>query len=309
MQAPRPLLHGLLLLLGLTLTGGTGCGPDLEARVPEPLASKSLERPRPPGPPRRFACVDRNVSRSARQVVPLLEFLERRSQFPVDLAYFVDHETQLEALLAGRVEFAWLSPTAYVLARQRLPVVPLVRPVMASRTTYRSLLLVREDDRAQSLQDLKGRDILMVRPDSTSGGIFPRSFLEQQGIDPERFFGSVEYSGSHYKSYFSLARGEADAVFVEDSLLASASAEMKVRFRILETVAEIPHGPIVAHPEVTPEDLAEVRKAFAAYETDPLNHSLVVGLMQATGIQAFRPAADQDYQDVRRHLVDREEAP
>jgi phosphonate transport system substrate-binding protein len=220
----------------------------------------------------------------------------------MDLAYFSDHETQLEALLAGRAEFAWLSPTAYVLARQRLAIVPLVKPVIHSRTTYRSLLLVREEDPARSLEDLRGKRVLFVRPDSTSGSIFPHSFLKQRGIDPEAYFASTGFSGSHYKSFFALAQKEADGIFVDDSLLSSASVEMKTHFRILETVAKIPHGPIVAHPNVLLEERQALRDAFQAYETDPLNRSLVVGLKKATGIQAFRGAKDGDYVDVRRHL-------
>lgn len=305
----RSLLVLASLAASLLLGVNWGCGPGVEARIPTRIPRQTSPRSRPEGPPRRFACVDGNVSRAARQVVPLLEFLERRGKVPIDLAYFSDHETQLEALLAGRAEFAWLSPTAYVLARRRLDVVPLVKPVMQGRTTYRSVLLVREDDPAQKLEDLKGRRVLFVRPDSTSGSIFPRSFLAQRGIVPEEFFSRVGDSGSHYKSYFALAQGETDAIFVEDGRQAAAELEMKIRFRTLETVAEIPHGPIVAHPAVSSRDLDALREAFRSYETDPLNRSLVIGLMQATGIEAFRPTEDQDYRDVRTHLRDSEVAP
>lgn len=285
------------------MLGAAGCGPGVVPREP-PLIDRALaRRSHPPGPARRFACVDRNVLRASRRIVPLLEYLERRTGRRIEMAYFADHESQLEALLAGRADYAWISPTGYVLARQKLAITPLVRPIQDTRTTYRSVLVVREDHPAGGLEDLRGRHVLFVRPESTSGNVFPRSFLAERGMDPEKSFSQVEYSGSHYQSLFAVARGKADAAFVEDGSLETAERDLKVRFRVLETVARIPHGPIAVHPAVPAEEVEEIRGAFAAYDTDPLNTPLVHGLQKATGIQAFKASEDEDYEDVRRHVL------
>ena len=295
-----PLLVSLLLALAVA-----GCGPDLHPVVPPDRGREMPAAPSREGA-RRFAAVDRNVLRAARRIVPLLEYLERRSEVPLELAYFEDHETQLEAFLAGRVQVAWLSPTVYVLARRKLPVVPLARPIQDDRSTYRSVLVVPEASEVQGLDDLRGKRVAFVRPESTSGNIFPRGFLRERGVDPGEYFAATPYSGSHYKSLFLLSNGDVDAAFVEDGSLRRASAELGITCRVIETVATIPHGPIVAHPSLAAENVDALRKAFRAYATDPLARNLVMGMMREVRIQSFQLAQDEDYADVRRHVAEEE---
>lgn len=286
-----------LLCLALAVAG---CGPDLHPEVP-PDRGRAQAAAVARTDVRRFAAVDRNVLRAARRIVPLLEYLERASGEPLELAYFEDHETQLEALVAGRCDVAWLSPTVYVLARRRLGVVPLARPIQDDRSTYRSVLVVPAASPVKAVEDLRGKRVAFARPESTSGNIFPRAFLRQQGMDPAKDFAAAPFSGSHYKSLFMLAKGEVDAAFVEDGAL-RAAAELGLDYREVETVATIPHGPIVAHPKVPAAKIEALRKAFKAYATDPLARNLVMGMMREVRIQSFTLAEDEDYADVRKHV-------
>jgi phosphonate transport system substrate-binding protein len=289
----------LLLCLAVAVAG---CGPDLHPEVPLDRGREAPAATEREGV-RRFAAVDRNVLRAARRIVPLLEYLERKGEVPLEMAYFEDHETQLEALLAGRCDLAWLSPTVYVLARRRMGVVPLARPIQDNRATYRSVLVVPEASPVKGLEDLRGKRVAFVRAESTSGNIFPRAFLRARGIDPAATFSATPFSGSHYKSLFLLSKGEVDAAFVEDGGLRAAT-ELGLAYRIVETVATIPHGPIVAHPSVPAEQVQALRRAFKAYATDPLARNLVMGMMREVRIQSFALAEDEDYADVRRHVQD-----
>lgn len=294
----------LPLLLALA---AAACGPDLHPEVP-PDRGRDLAPLAERGAVRRFAAVDRNVLRAARRIVPLLEYLERTAEVPLELAYFEDHETQLEAFLAGRVQVAWLSPTVYVLARRKLAVVPLARPIQDDRATYRSVLVVPEASPVQALADLRGKRVAFVRAESTSGNIFPRSFLRERGLDPATDFAAAPFSGSHYKSLFMLSKGQVDAAFVEDGSLRRMASELGLEVRVLETVATIPHGPIVAHPSVPAAEVEALRRAFQAYATDPMNRDLVIGMMREVRIQSFQLAQDEDYADVRRHVAAEEGA-
>ncbi len=277
---------------------GVGCGGGLEPSLPVPRPA-APPRVRPPGEPLAFGQVDRNVLQTARQLAPLVEYLENRSGIALDLAYFTEPEAEIEGLIQGNLDFAWLSPVHYVQVRRRIPIVPLVRPVMENRSTYRSVLVVRRDDPAREVGDLKGRTLAFVRPDSTSGNLFPRAFLAARGLDPDRDFRAAPYSGSHSRSLAGVADGSLDAAFVEEGVMGRATPE-GAALRVLAEVASIPHGPIVAHPSVSPERVEAIRDAFAAYATDPMIANLRFGLAKAARVQSFRETRDEDYADVAR---------
>lgn len=292
MRRPPPFLLAVALAL-------PGCGPELAIEVPTPLPKPVETRVRPAGTPRILAIADLNVARTARQVVPLVEYLEEASGVPLETGFFVEYESEIEALVAGRVQLAWLSPTGYVRAVARSPGIrPLVRPIMADRSTYRSVLIVRGAEPATDLAGLAGKVLAFSHPDSTSGCLFPRAWLAARGLDPDRHFARVEFAGSHENALQGVAEGRFDAAFVEDAVL-RAPAVAPGSWRELATVATIPHGPIAVHPALPEREREAVLRAFLDYSTHPRARALVYGLQQATSTQAFRTTTDGDYDEVR----------
>lgn len=288
--------------LACLLVAVCGCGPDLEPRPP-PAVVAPAPAPVDTRPVRRFATVDRNVLRAARQVVPLTEYLERVSGVRLEMDFFEDYEAQIEAVVSGRAAFAWLSPTGYVRARGRVPVEPLVRAVQSDRSTYRSVLVVRRDDPAQVIEDLRGRRVAFVHADSTSGNVFPRAWLRAQGWVPEEFFSEAPFAGSHFRALYGVIQGEWDAAFVEDGTLLTTRDQLPPStYRELAEVATIPNGPVVAHLSVPAAEREAVRNALLALATEPRAEALRFGLHAEVKIQSFRPTRDEDYGDVRRHV-------
>ena len=89
---------------------------------------------------------------------------------------------------------------------------PLARTITNNRSTYKSILVVRRDDPAQTLEDLRGRVVAFTYSGSTSGHVFPRAFLRNQGIVPEALFAATPYAGSHLAALVGVAEGRYDAV-------------------------------------------------------------------------------------------------
>jgi len=82
------------------------------------------------------------------------------------------------------------------------------------RATYRSAVIVRAADAAQSLGDLRGRRCVINEVDSNSGMNLLRAAiapLAQGG----RYFGSVAISGAHRRSLALVANGEADVAAID----------------------------------------------------------------------------------------------
>ena len=80
--------------------------------------------------------------------------------------------------------------------------------------SYRSAVLVRVDEPAGSLADLRNRRCVINEPDSNSGmNLFRAALASVAG--GTRFFRSVRFSGSHRRSVELLAADEADVTAVD----------------------------------------------------------------------------------------------
>jgi phosphonate transport system substrate-binding protein len=64
----------------------------------------------------------------------------------------------------------------------------------------------------QKLEDLKGKNLGLVDPNSTSGNNMPRFKMNQMGVDPDTFFSQVVFTGSHENAVLALAQGTVDIV-------------------------------------------------------------------------------------------------
>jgi len=59
----------------------------------------------------------------------------------------------------------------------------------------------------KTVEDLKGKNLALVDPNSTSGNQAPRFFLKRAGYDVEKFFGKTFYAGSHENAVLALTQG------------------------------------------------------------------------------------------------------
>src|SRR5580692_7843041 len=75
---------------------------------------------------------------------------------------------------------------------------------------YYSVFYVLNKSPYQKLDDLKGKNLGLVDPNSTSGNNMPRFKMNQMGIDPEAYFSKIIFTGSHENAVLALAQGTVD---------------------------------------------------------------------------------------------------
>jgi ABC-type phosphate/phosphonate transport system substrate-binding protein len=105
-----------------------------------------------------------------------------------DYVLYSNYERQVEELLAGRIGVAWNSPLAWVRARRLAAANGVVLTPVTMRDTdqdLRSLVVVRDDDPAGSLADLRGRFVGTGAVDSPQATLLPLSLLRAAGLRPE----------------------------------------------------------------------------------------------------------------------------
>ena len=219
---------------------------------------------------------------------PLTEYLTKELGIKVNLRVANDYAAVIEGQRAGNIHIGYYGPASF--ARARLTGVKTDAFVIDVNTDgskgYYSVFYVLAKSPYQKVEDLKGKNIGLVDPNSTSGNNMPRFKLNQMGIDPETYFSKVVFTGSHENAVLALAQGTVDVAANwwnadDDSNLTRMLAKNMVKssdgtplkkedFRIIVKSDLIINSPY-AYLESLPDDMkAKIKQAFLDMPTkDP----------------------------------------
>ncbi|MEO6361936.1 MAG: putative selenate ABC transporter substrate-binding protein [Caldimonas sp.] len=154
-----------------------------------------------------------------RKFKPLGDYLKKETGLDVQFTPVTDYAAVVEGLATNKIDLAWLGGFTFVQAKLRTNggAVPIVQ--RAEDAVFTSRFIVPADSTAKTLADLKGKTFAFGSPSSTSGSLMPRFYLLQAGIDPERDFKSVAFSGAHDATVAFVAAGRAEAGVLNASVL------------------------------------------------------------------------------------------
>ncbi|ACV67397.1 phosphonate ABC transporter, periplasmic phosphonate-binding protein [Desulfohalobium retbaense DSM 5692] len=217
---------------------------------------------------------------------PLAEYLTQETGREFRLVIPRDFEEFVSIVSNGEVDFAYQNPYVYLLLGQRGKLQSLVTTISpepeTSREEFRGVILVRKDSAISSLEDLKGKDIMIVSRRSAGGYRFQKILLRQHGIDIARE-ARLEEGKKHEEVVLSVYRGEADAGFVREAALQVAKDIVDTSdLRVLATTEYYPNWPFAAYTETDADLVAKVRSALLAIE-DPafLEEARINGFTQS----------------------------
>lgn len=153
------------------------------------------------------AIPDESPTELARKAAPLVKYLESKLGMKVEFTPVTDYAASVEALVNKKVDMAWFGGFTFVQANVRSggKVIPLVQREEDEK--FKSVFIT-SDPTVKTLADLKGKDVSFGSQSSTSGHLMPRSFLLDQGINPEKAFRRVAYSGAHDATIAAVASGK-----------------------------------------------------------------------------------------------------
>ena len=154
-----------------------------------------------------------NSSGTVDRYTPLANYIARQTGVKTTLRVASDYAAVIEGQKAGNIHIGYYGPGSYVRAHQQSngnAVAFTTTRSKAGAVGYYAVGYVRADSPYKSIQDLKGRKLGLVDPNSTSGNFAPRFFLDKAGINPDTFFSNVNFTGSHENAVIALMNGTVD---------------------------------------------------------------------------------------------------
>ncbi|MFT3913164.1 MAG: putative selenate ABC transporter substrate-binding protein [Anaeromyxobacteraceae bacterium] len=243
------------------------------------------------------AIPDEAPTELVRKFAPLGAYLEKQLGMKVSFVPVSDYAATVEGLAAGKLDMVWYGGFTFVQARRRTGnAVPLVQ--REEDAHFHSKFIVPASSKAQTLADLKGANFAFGSVSSTSGHLMPRHFLLQAGIDPEKDFSKVAFSGAHDVTAKWVEAGKVDAGALNESVFKKLVDEGKLdmtKIRVLWTTPDYQDYNWTVRGDLDPKLQAKLKDAFLALDPKNPEQKAILDLQRAS---KFIPTSPANYTSI-----------
>ena len=202
----------------------------------------------------------------------LTDHLAKKLGIKVELQLAGDYTGVITGMQHKHIDVAYFGPKSYVEAQKRANAEALVVEVDAESGLpgYKGIIITKKDSGLNTLDSIKGKTWAFTSSQSTSGTLVPTVMFSKAGIDPQKYFSKVLYSGGHEASILSIKAGKVDAASTNNldynrGLGKQWTAE---DFNTIWTSDLIPGSPMAARADLPTSLKMAIKGAFLSYN-DP----------------------------------------
>jgi phosphonate transport system substrate-binding protein len=235
------------------------------------------------------------ATEQVRKFTPLAAYLEKRLGMKVEFTPVSDYPAAVEALVNKKVELVWFGGFTHVQAQIRSggKIIPIAQ--REEDTKFQSVFIAKTDSGIKTLNDMKGKQVSFGSQSSTSGHLMPRNNLLNAGINPEKDFRRIAYSGAHDATIASVVSGKVDAAALDITVWRKFVAENKVDTKAVDVFFTTPpffNYNWSVHADM-PADLREkVKKALLDIDPATPEGKEILQLNRAT---RYIPTSPENY--------------
>jgi len=237
------------------------------------------------------AIPDESPTELLRKFKPLGAYLEKQIGMKVDWTPVNDYPAVVEGLAGKRVDLAWLGGFTFVQARLRTGnAIPIAQRV--EDENFISYYIVPQNSTAKTLQDLKGKTFAFGSPSSTSGHLMPRFFLIKDGINPDKDFARIAFSGAHDATLAFVASGRAEGGVLNSSVFERLKEKGDANVKAVRILAKTPpyyDYNWTVRGNLDPALVQKLTTAFLGLDPTIPAHKEILALQRATRFIATKP--------------------
>lgn len=196
-----------------------------------------------------------------------------------------DYNAIIEALRTGKADMAYMGGLNLALGVERAGIEPIVMKADdgdPEKAVYHSLLITSsENEDIYSIEDIQGKTMAFVDPNSTSGNLIPTSEIIKAFPDENlnsdmlhtngEFFEAVSFSGKHQAGLQAVIMGDVDVAPISDQILEAEIAAGNASaddIRIIHESAPIPSEAMVVGKHVDEETREQLTEFLVNYDNE-----------------------------------------
>lgn len=217
------------------------------------------------------------------------------------------------ALIAGQIDLAWTSPSAY--SGSWLECNGCVKPLVTATDKdgnlgYNSVLIVKTESPYQKFDDLQGKTVARTEPNSNSGYLVPTVGFKKLGKPIDTYFKSP-VSGGHTQSVLGVLDGTYDAAFTwttkgdgygQIRVMIDKGLLDRSKIRVIWESDLVPPPPIIVRSNIPADLEAELVSLFVNMHKEDMQVTEAVAKGKTQG---FVPATHAMYEptvELRKEL-------
>ncbi len=196
-----------------------------------------------------------------------------------------DYNAIIEALRTGKADMAYMGGLNLALGVERAGIEPIVMKADdgdPEKAVYHSLLITSsKNEDIYSIEDIQGKTMAFVDPNSTSGNLIPTSEIIKAFPDENlnsdmlhtngEFFEAVNFSGKHQAGLQAVIMGDVDVAPISDQILEAEIAAGNASaddIRIIHESAPIPSEAMVVGKHVDEETREQLTEFLVNYDNE-----------------------------------------
>ena len=225
-----------------------------------------------------------------KRLTPLTRYLSKELGLPVKLVLSHSMPAAIENVGNGAVELAYLTPVAYLRAREKGNTQLIVKTVTNKKSSFKLMIVVREDSPIKNVSDLEGKRFAF----GDKAALLQRAVVVGSNMPLEKF-GKYDFLGHYDNIVRSVLHGDYDAGILKDTMAYRWEGK---GIRILYSSPDLPPYNIAASKNVDENLLNKLKKIFLGLDASNPEHRKVIKALDKK-YDGFAETSDKEYDIVR----------
>ena len=242
---------------------------------------------------------------------PFRAYLQKKLDIDVQFYYTSDYSSVTDALKAKKIQMAYFTAFAYVIATRKPGLTPVATMgVKGKPATYHSIIFTDTKTGLKTMADVKDRSkdlsLCFVDKTSTTGLLVPCAYLNSIGLNPDSAFRQTFYAGSLKASVKAVKSQKADigcsSLERGLNLLIREDSVKKDDIVVLWTSVPVPFEAVAARSDLNKDFIKKVQDAYlsAAKDDFPAFSKYVNLIWPNSETMSYVPVQDNMYNLLRK---------
>jgi phosphonate transport system substrate-binding protein len=229
-----------------------------------------------------------------KRLTPLTQYLTKQIGSTVSFHASPNLDSAVEDLGLNTTQIAYLTPAAYLEAREKYSVLPLVNPLNNGKGSFTLMIVVADKSNINSITDLRGKKFAF----GDKKAILQPAVVENSGIKLDEF-STIEYLNHYDNIAKAVLNGDFDAGILKDAV---AEKYVTKGLRIIYTSTPLPSYIFATNKNISPVTFEKLKKAMLSLNKKSNKNKEILSSLERN-YDGFEVAQDKDFDGIRRLLA------
>jgi len=229
-----------------------------------------------------------------KRLKPLTQYLSKTLNRKVSLRLASNMGVAIQDTVKGNVDLSYLTPVAYLRAREKSKAKILVKTVTNGKASFQLMIVVKQDSPIKTVSDLANKTFAF----GDKRALLQRATVVGAGLKLGQLK-EMKFLGHYDNIARAVVNGDFDAGILKDT---KAFKWQNKGLRILYSSPHLPPYNITASKNVDPELLKQLRKAFLALDNKNSEHLRIIKSVDKK-YNGFAATSDEEYNVVRKLIA------